>query len=227
MGFGTLFIGYFFLLNISYYAYTDIIAAMLCLMATYKLSWVNRGFKASFILSIIFAVFSLGEILVPAIELLGFKALSDTVTPYVAVPRLLAIFALTAAFMVGIRDVAREAEAFELSKSASTRIVISPIFLLMALFEIPQFGSLFGVAANYIAVALILVFLVVVAMNLVTVYKAYMQIYIPGQQKARQKRKGGFMSKFEEYEEKKSREYAEYKIKRDMEKIEKKKGKKK
>ena len=71
MGFGTLFIGYFFLFNISYYAYTDIIAAMLCLMATYKLSGVNRGFKASFVLSVIFAVFALGEILVPAAELLG------------------------------------------------------------------------------------------------------------------------------------------------------------
>ena len=28
MGFGTLFIGYFFLINISYYAYTDILAGM-------------------------------------------------------------------------------------------------------------------------------------------------------------------------------------------------------
>jgi hypothetical protein len=41
MGFGMLFIGYFLLINITYFEYTDIIAAMLMLMAAYKLSFVN------------------------------------------------------------------------------------------------------------------------------------------------------------------------------------------
>ena len=44
MGFGTLFIGYFFLLNISNFTYTDIIAGMVVLLGLYKLSSVNKQF---------------------------------------------------------------------------------------------------------------------------------------------------------------------------------------
>ena len=54
MGFGTLFFGYFLLLNITYYSFTDLIAALIAAMGLYKLSSVNRPFKNGFYASVIF-----------------------------------------------------------------------------------------------------------------------------------------------------------------------------
>ena len=64
MGFGTLFIGYFFLINISYFTYTDIIAGMIMLLGLYKLSSVNKPFFYGAICAGIFALFSLFEFVV-------------------------------------------------------------------------------------------------------------------------------------------------------------------
>ena len=62
MGFGTLFIGYFLLLNLTYYGFTDVIAASVMLLGLYKLSGVNKYFKAAAISSGALLVFSLGEL---------------------------------------------------------------------------------------------------------------------------------------------------------------------
>ena len=45
MGFGTLFFGYFLILNVTYYGFTDAIAAAVMLLGFYKLSTVNSYFK--------------------------------------------------------------------------------------------------------------------------------------------------------------------------------------
>ena len=55
MGFGTLFIGYFLLLNLTYYRFTDLIAALLMLLAFYKLREINRHFRVAIISSGLFA----------------------------------------------------------------------------------------------------------------------------------------------------------------------------
>ena len=59
MGFGTLFFGYFLLLNIAYNTFTDLIAALIMAMGLNKLSTVNHPFKNGFIASVIFAVIGL------------------------------------------------------------------------------------------------------------------------------------------------------------------------
>ena len=54
MGFGILFIGYIFLLNLSFYAYTDILAGVLMLLALDKLKVWNKGFKLSYLAMFLF-----------------------------------------------------------------------------------------------------------------------------------------------------------------------------
>ena len=68
MGFGTLFIGYFLLLNLTYYGFTDVIAASVMLLGLYKLSPVNKYFRAAALSSGVFLAFSLGELGIAAID---------------------------------------------------------------------------------------------------------------------------------------------------------------
>ena len=56
MGFGTLYIGYFLLLNLTYYAFTDLIAALIMAMALSKLSAVEKNLKPALYFSIVFAI---------------------------------------------------------------------------------------------------------------------------------------------------------------------------
>ena len=70
MGFGTLFIGYFLLLNIAYYTFTDIISALVMAMGLYKLSSVNRGFGYAFYASIGFALIGAGELFLEMLSLI-------------------------------------------------------------------------------------------------------------------------------------------------------------
>ena len=48
MGFGTLFIGFFLLLNVMDSSFTDLISALVMALAFYKLSFINRDFKYAY-----------------------------------------------------------------------------------------------------------------------------------------------------------------------------------
>ena len=61
MGFGILFIGYFLILNLTYYGLTDVIAAAVMLLGLYNLSGYNKYFKWAFIATSVFLALSLGE----------------------------------------------------------------------------------------------------------------------------------------------------------------------
>ena len=81
MGFGTLFIGYFLLLNVTYYTFTDIIAALVMAMGLYKLSSVNRQFKGAFFSSIALAAIGLVE-LVCQVYTMSYNNGAHDVCPY-------------------------------------------------------------------------------------------------------------------------------------------------
>ena len=68
MGFGTLFVGYFFILNFPYCAYTDALAALLMLYGLYKLSGINENFKRATYFTAVFALFGIAELF---LELFG------------------------------------------------------------------------------------------------------------------------------------------------------------
>ena len=76
MGFGTLFIGYFLFLNISYYEYTDVICALVMLMGLIRLSRYNREFSAASAICALFSVMSVLQFIEAIFTTLGMPILT-------------------------------------------------------------------------------------------------------------------------------------------------------
>lgn len=230
MGFGLLFIGFFLLLNLTYYGYTDIISALVMFMAFYKLQTVNKYFRFALIPTGLFAA-------VGAVEL--FEAFASTfgmdvsfIIEYTASPRYLLIGFAVIFMLMGIEHVAREVDA------ASTRIrarYLTPfayiLYALAAAFEYPDLGNVFSpYVISVIATVLILLIFIHMILSLVTVYSAYMHICMPedlDNDAINTQSKFEFVNKFRAHEEKQTREYAEYRMEKAARKAAKRKGKKK
>ena len=224
MGFGTLFIGYFFLINISYYAYTDIIAAMVMLLGLYKLSEFNKSFKYGSYTAIGFSVVALLEISLSFVSLLGSFDAIDNLSPYLSSVRFTVILMLSYFILRGIGDIAEEVDAVALSKTARASLPLSVIYLIYAAFELPFISALFGSVVAYIFFALLLSIVAFTISNLLTIYKAYMQICMPEDLNRTQKpSRLEFMNRFYDSMEKKSQQYAEYKLQRKQNKNNKRK----
>lgn len=213
MGFGTLFIGYFFLINISYYAYTDVIAGMVMLLGLYKLSSVNESFSRGAISAIGFSVLGFSELVLTFISMFGSFSWLNTSMPYVSAIRFALIFVLSYFTLCGISDVSREVDATALHRTAKASIPLTAIFLAYALFELPFIGALFGKIAHYIFFVLLLSVVMFIISFLITIYKAYMQICMPEDlKKTAKKSKFKFINNMYETIERKSGQYAEYKL---------------
>ena len=213
MGFGTLFIGYFFLINISYYAYTDILAGMVMLLGLYNLSGVNESFRRGAYSAIAFSVIGLFEISLSMISLFGLFEWISAVSPYVSSVRFAVIFILSYFILGGIEEIAADVGASALERTAKASIPLSSVFLVYAAFELPFVSSIFGKLTAYVIFALLLSVVAFTVSNLITIYKAYMQICMPEDlKKAPKKSKLEFMNRFYDSIEKKSEEYAKYKL---------------
>lgn len=217
MGFGTLFIGYFLILNFAYYGFTDAIAAVIMLLGLYKLSGVNKEFRIAAILSSAFLAlgcFELGcELYVSVFSGKLFPALTSTV----AILRHTLIAATTVGMLAGIRTVAKEVGISALEKRALRLAYATPIvYVLLILLEtpLPSLDFLARVAA-FIALLTLLLSLALIIANLFTVYSAYMQICMPEDLEMEEKpSKFGLFNTMREHEEKKRQEYAEYRLDR-------------
>lgn len=213
MGFGTLFIGYFFLINISYYAYTDIIAGMVMLLGLYKLSSVNESFRRGALCTIAFSVLGLGELVLASISMFGSFSWIDASMPYVSAVRFTLIFVLSYFTLYGISDVSKEVDATALHRTAKASIPLTLVFLVYAMFELPFVGAFFGKIAHYIFFVLLLSVVMFIISFLITIYKAYMQICMPDDLKKTAKNsKFKFINSMYETIERKSEQYAEYKL---------------
>ena len=211
MGFGLLFIGYFFLINITYYAYTDIIAAMVMLMAFYKLSPVCRPFKYAAAADGAFAALALAELVLSALALFDVYTATDVVYASISVVRYVLIFLISACMLTGIRDVANEVGSDALAKSAGASAPLTAIYLIAALLNLPV-ESILGAATPYVFVIVVFAVIAYHVANLVTVYKAYAGICMPGDNEKRTKKRRGFTDKLFDRIEERSREYQEYKL---------------
>lgn len=227
MGFGTLFIGYFFLINISYFAYTDIVAGMIMLLGLYSLSFVNKSFKNAAIASSVFSAFALGEIILYIIDTFGGRVKLADLTVYLSFVRYSLIFVLTLFILRGISEIAKEVEADALLANAKASVPLSVVFLIAGLFELPLISNLFGSAVPFIYFAILLSVVIFIISNLLTIYKAYMQICMPSElNKKPKKSKLEFINKFYDSIEEKSKKYAEYKLRSTINKKNKSKRKK-
>ncbi len=225
MGFGTVFIGYFFLLNFPYCEFTDAVAAFALLYGLYKLSVINEWFRLSAFSAIAFAVFGVFEL---AVELFGmFSPIQSTSLLFTVsvLVRHLIVAALTAFMMLGIRDVAKEVGLSSLSeKSARGAFVAIVVYALSILLE-SSLPALFipGAVLAWLYVFTTLATLTLIAFNLTCIYSAYMRICMPDDKEMEEKQsKFEFVNAFRKHEEEKSREYAEYKLQKIRKKQEKK-----
>ena len=228
MGFGTLFFGYFLLLNIAYYTVTDLIAALIMAMGLYKLADVNRQFKGAFYVSLGFALIGLFELIVEIYSIFFPLASDSAVFSYLAIPRYTVIALLTLFILKGISEVSEEVSLPALARRARITMPFAlVIYGLSAVLEIPIFTTekmLYAIAV--ISAALIFATFVIAIVNLITIYSAYMRICMPEDKDndpLDKPSKFGFVNKYREHNREKQREYAEYKL----DKLKKKNSKKK
>lgn len=223
MGFGVLFIGYFLLLNITYFQFTDLISGLVLTLAFNKLSGVNKYFKFAQIPTAVFSLLGLGELGV-GIYTMFFSQLSLTYYNIaVGIIRYALIGAFTLLMLLGIENVANEVDLEKLPRRARVTIPFSlTVLLLCAVFEIPFLSNVLDkYTLTLVGLALLCGFMLIAIFNLAVIYNAYMNICMPNQREKEKKRsRFKFVEGFREHEEKRRMEYVEYKIN-------KRKGKKK
>lgn len=228
MGFGTLFFGYFLLLNLFYFSFTDLIASLVMAMGFYKLSSVNRFFKGAFYTSFGLSAIGIVEIAADFYAMFNPSVDISTVLTYTAIPRGVIIAVITLFMLMGIENVADEVGLTALAKRARLTMPFALIvYGVLALLEVPLFEGFLDVKIFSVmsAITLIGVF-AVVCINLVTIYSAYMRICMPDDvdnDAVDKPSRFGFVNKYREHTAEKQREYAEYKL----EKLKKKNSKKK
>ena len=232
MGFGTLFVGYFLLLNFAYSAFTDAIAGILMLYGLYKLSKVNREFTFSAIFAAIFTLLGVVEF---AVELIGVFAISfdaSALNSVIAILRVCILCMLSAYMLLGIQSVAKEVGLSALSGIAKRLYILTyPVYAvalaleIMGLFSLSEVGVLVILSVVSIVLSLTLTVLI-----LIRIYDCYAKICMPEDREPQDKPKQskfGFVNAFRKHEEEKQREYAEYQYDKFKKKMEKKKNKEK
>lgn len=227
MGFGTLFIGYFLLLNIAYYSFTDVIAALIMSMGLYKLSPVGKPFKYAFYSSIAFSALGFFEFILEIIRMFSPTSSFDELFSFISIPRYTLIALTSVMMLTGIRDVAKEVKLTSLYKRASFMIApTGALYVLLALLEVPLSFIENAKPLAVMSVLLLLFGFIAVIINLTLIYKAYMKICMPDEKDMPLKpSKFDFVNKFRERSEEKNREYAEYKIEKLKKKAEKRRKK--
>jgi len=230
MGFGTLFVGFFLLLNLSFFGFTDLLSGIVMLTAFYKLYGINRYFKIAIIPTTAFLCIGLVEFVQEILYLFGGGF--DEIIIYLHPLRFLLLGAITVMLLYGIKDVAKEVDVQKTAKRATAGIIISfPVFIsciaektASLFFEEPPMAL---VIVRIIAYLALLVHLVI---TLWTIYSAYMYICMPEEQNAEYVEKPsrfGFVNSFRKRQEEKSREYAQYKLNQAKKRYERKKNKRK
>ncbi len=182
MGFGTLFLGYFLLLDLPYYSFTDIIATSVMLLGLYKLSAINRNFKISAMVCAVFLLFSSIEFGIWGYELLFTQLLSPLAISIITIIRSVTICALTITMLLGISDVSKEVELDGIP-AKSKRLIIFAI-IVYSMWIISELPLKFINDYIWAIIALITVIstLAVIILNLILIYTCYMKICMPGQE---------------------------------------------
>ena len=217
MGFGTLFFGYFLLLNIAYYSFTDAIAALVMLYAFYKLKFINKNFKYAAISAAVFSAFGLYELFLGFSDMFFGLSYPDTLYSVSAMVRSLIICIVSAFMLMGIRDVSAEVGLSKTKIKANyLSYVTVGVYALNVVLEMSELGS--WLAPTLLATLMLVSFVatpVLVIVNLTVLFSCYVKICMPNEEQRREvekKSKLEFVNKFREHQKEKQREYAEYKI---------------
>ena len=228
MGFGTLFIGYFLLLNLTYSAFTDLIAALIIALGLYKLTTVERNFKLGFFASFGLDAIGLLELIEKMYTMFFPSANTAAFISYISIPKYIIISMLTIFILKGIESLAEE---LEITKLRSRAKLLSPISLfiygILTLLAIPELESLFAVSTlGVLSIVTLLSVFALTIVNLSLIYTAYANICMPGEEDnnfKQKKSKFDIVNKFREHHEEKNKEYAEYRLEKLKAKSKKKK----
>ncbi len=231
MGLGTLFIGYFLILNIAYFGFTDLIAGLVMLLGLYRLMSLEKNFKLAFYSLIPFSLLGLFELVLAVLEMFSSVKNAETISLVTGAARYLMIAVFTYFILSGIASLANEVDIPRLERKAkSTKIYTSVIFIFATLMQTPNLDKLITTyAVTVIAFVILLASFIVTAITLTVIYSAYANICMPGDENRTTETpsKFGFVNKFREYENEKRREYAEYRLSKLNQKANKKKKEKK
>lgn len=180
MGFGTLFIGYFLLLNLTYYGFTDVIAASVMLLGLYKLSGVNKHFKDSMIFTGAFLVFALGEFGLATYEIF-MKPIGNTVViSAMSVLRCILVCLITLVILKGIETVAKEVELDDVAVKAKKLLIITSVtYSAWIILEAP-ISFINDYVLGVLSLLTILATIALLILNLSVIYTCYMRICMPG-----------------------------------------------
>ncbi len=229
MGFGTLFIGYFFILNFAYSSYTDAVCGIIALYGAYKLSSVNNGFKLGTVFTLAFTVFGIAELGVSVYDMFVYGELPAVVFSLISVIRYILIALLSLFLLYGMRDVANEVKLRTLAiKCERVGYMTIPIYALSAILELLGLFGVFGAKIfTVLGVITLVCNIALIVMTLICIYSCYMRICMPGESDTEEKKsRFGFVNAIRKHEEEKQREYAEYRLEKYKRAQEKKKGKK-
>lgn len=214
MGFGTLFFGYFLLLNITYYQFTDIISALIMLYALYKLSSVSPYFKRPMYLSLAFSLFGLAELIIGLMNMFFPTDVITSVVSIVSIARAVVIGLLTLLLLRAMEDIARSLDVERIPARCRTMTVWTMIlYTVQILFESALLNSILPKEAiSIIYMAVILGMLVLPIVNLTIIYGCYMHICLPSDLEHKPKpSRFAFINEFRRRrEEKQRREEEEY-----------------
>lgn len=216
MGFGTLFFGYFLLLNIAFFSYTDLISALIMAVGLQKLSSVNKNLQYGYFSSFAFALIGLYELIIQLIGLFGSALDESALLSYVAIPRYFVIAVISLFVLLGIKDVAFEVGLSPLAvKARNCAPFTLTVYCLLAVLEIPFVKGIDVKILAISGVLLLLASLITVGINLTVIYTSYMRICMPeelGDEDEETASRFEFVNKYREHTKEKQREYAEYKL---------------
>ena len=215
MGFGILFIGYFFILNFPYCEFTDAFAAALIMYALYKLASVNRPFRLALYSSFAFAAFGVFELALAMWDMISSIA-SDSLLMFLpTLIRHLLVGFMSFLMLIGMQEVASEVGLSALSTRckalAYSTVAIYAVNILFESASLAKFIDSRVLAVCY--VCCVMATLIITALNLSAIYSCYMRICMPGDEDVgERKSRFEFVNSFRRHEEEKQREYQEYKL---------------
>lgn len=182
MGFGTLFIGYFLLLNITYYTFTDVIAAMVMLLGLYKLGTVSKHFRIPMWCASVFAIFGFAELVIGVVDTMFITLLDNNLlVSGLAIGRSVILAILTLNMLQAMYAIAVELDVSKVPlKCKAMAIWTMLLYGAQILFETPFISALIPSGVSAIVYLVILLgMIVVVISNLTIIYTCYMQICMP------------------------------------------------
>ena len=187
MGFGTLFIGYFLILNLTYYGLTDVIAAAVMLLGLYKLSGFNKYFRAALVVCGVFLAFSVGELGVAIYEMFIAKLDAPALISVMSAVRSLILGALSVLMLKALSAIATEVDIPELVKKCERlTVATSTVYSVLIVLELPlSFINPYVLAIG--SLLALLTAIAVIIMNLSAIYTCYMKICMPGDEELRDK----------------------------------------